>query len=89
MSINSGYRNPAKQNVVNPSAPNSRHQFGDAVDIATNNSDTQWQDMHDTSKTYGVEDSMSPCFEPNSVSTNNHLHADWRPLASCSTTWRQ
>jgi hypothetical protein len=88
MVMTSGYRNPAKQHAVNPSTPNSRHSFGDAVDIATYNSLTSWGQMHSAAKQWGTA-SGSPCFEPYTVSTTNHLHVDWRPLASCSTAWRQ
>ena len=80
MTINSGYRNPAKQHSLNPSAPNSRHQFGDAVDINTLNNNTQWQQMHDTAKQWGTAGG-AVCMEPRAVSTNNHLHVNWRPVA--------
>ena len=33
MSVNSGYRSPIRQLQVNPTAPESRHIYGDAVDI--------------------------------------------------------
>ena len=75
--INSGYRNPAKQNRVNPGAINSRHVHGDAADIASNAS--TWQPLHDAGK------SCSACVEPEGLSGAGHVHVDWR--GSCPPGW--
>ena len=40
LNVSNAYRNPAKQNRVNPKAPNSRHVFGDAVDFASSDVNT-------------------------------------------------
>lgn len=86
MVITSGYRNPVKANSVNPSSvKTSRHEHGDGVDIATYSNDTQWTTMHDAAKQWGTPGG-TPCMEPRSVSTNNHLHVDWRPI-NCPASW--
>jgi len=76
--IDSVYRDPIHQQVINKGAPNSRHQFGDAVDLNAqkNGQDDQatWNKMIKAARDAGadfVEPQNLPC----------HLvcaHADWR-----------
>ncbi len=89
MVITSGYRNPAKEYTINAAyVATSRHEYGDAVDIATYNSNTQWTSMHNAARQYGTTGG-TPCIEPLTQSTNNHLHVDWRPVAQCAPKWLQ
>lgn len=92
-SINSAYRNPAKESSVSYSQggryhPGSRHQYGDAVDVATTAS--TWA----TFQTYGHQ--LGACVEPTAIQGGSfaHAHLDWRtqatvgPLATkCPSGW--
>jgi hypothetical protein len=79
--INSGYRNPAKEASVGTYYPNSRHMAGDAVDLATGNS----QNTYTQQRNAGIQ--YSGCVEPvdlvHGPQTNyNHTHIDWRSQAT-------
>ena len=84
--INSAYRNPAKESSVSTSQgggryhPGSRHQYGDAVDIATNS--TTWS----TFQSYGHQ--FGACVEPIAVQGGSyaHAHLDWRTQATLGPT---
>jgi hypothetical protein len=56
LSVVSAYRNPAKQVKINPSVPNGRHVYGDAVDFGSNGN--TWQGLHNAGK------AASGCVEP-------------------------
>jgi hypothetical protein len=85
LTINSGYRSPHVQNMINASAPRDRHIHGDAADV---NAGTQavWNALHDSALSAGG------CVEPVSLSGIGHLHADWRQddwRGMCPATWKQ
>ena len=71
--INSTYRSPVRDVIVaGPNYPNGRHQFGDAVDLASTTAN--WQDIHDKASQAGagfVESSADQCHY-------SCVHADWR-----------
>lgn len=71
--INSAYRNPSRNARVG-GAPQSRHMYGDAVDLR-NESGTagEWQQMDDAARLAGAD-----YREPLSLSGYGHVHADWR-----------
>lgn len=75
--LTSAYRNPQKEHDVDVGQglryyPDSRHQMGDAADMATNGGN--WQSFHDA----GKESQPVACIEPQGESGASHLHADWR-----------
>ena len=72
--INSGYRSPIKNNQVG-GATNSRHVYGDAVDIDSDSS--TWDDI--AASAYSA---AGGCIEPKADSGTGHVHSDWRP-GSC------
>jgi hypothetical protein len=83
--ITSAYRNPVKESSAATSAggkyyAGSRHQYGDAVDVASNSSN--WQGYHDAGKQLGA------CVEPIKVQQNSyaHAHLDWRTKATVGPT---
>jgi hypothetical protein len=73
---NSGYRSPIhNRDHMAPSPPgaaNSRHLFGDAMDIATDAGN--WQAVRDVAKAQ----SPVPCAEPFRDSGPGHVHVDYR-----------
>jgi hypothetical protein len=78
-SVNSAYRNPAKEYAIAGSAknyhPGSRHEYGDAEDI--NTSSSTWQTVANDGHSLGA------CVKPVSVQNSyGHAHLDWR-------TWRR
>ncbi|MEN3335356.1 MAG: zinc D-Ala-D-Ala carboxypeptidase [Blastocatellia bacterium] len=75
--INGGYRNPAHNAAIPGSAPQSRHMFGDAADIASNTG--TWQPLHNAGKNCGA------CVEPQDLSGSGHVHVDWR--GGCPQRW--
>lgn len=92
--VNSAYRNPSKEWQVSISVnggkyhPGSRHQYGDALDVATTSA--TWP----TYQTYGHQ--LGACVEPTAVQGGStaHAHLDWRTLATvgpaypqCPTGW--
>jgi hypothetical protein len=84
--VNSAYRDPSKEYAVAIAAggtyvPGSRHQYGDAVDVATTSS--TWQ----TYQTDGHQ--LGACVEPPSVQGGlyAHAHLDWRDLATVGPTY--
>ena len=76
LTINSGYRNPARNNAVG-GAQNSRHMYGDAADIASNQN--TWANLRAAAQTAGA------CSEPLALSGYGHVHADWR--GGCPAGW--
>lgn len=66
------YSSPAHQAVIGPGAMNSRHVYGDAADIHSTAS--TWQPLRDDASNL----SPTPCAEPLSISTYNHVHLDYR-----------
>jgi hypothetical protein len=85
--ILSGYRNPAKQQTYWKGTRNSRHTYGDAVDVNTYRSNAQWQLMHDFVR--GAAAGVYACIEPIAQSSNNHLHMDWEPWSACPAKFQQ
>jgi hypothetical protein len=77
LTINSGYRSPARNAATTGAATNSRHVHGDAADIATTS--TSWDDLQHAGKT------ASACTEPKNLSYPGHVHVDWR--GPCPTGW--
>ncbi len=85
LTINSGYRSPLVQNIINSSAPRDRHIHGDAAD-AQAGTDPVWNDLHDSALAVGG------CVEPKNLSGIGHVHTDWRQddwRDVCPATWRQ
>jgi hypothetical protein len=92
-SINSAYRNPAKESAVSVQSggkyhPGSRHQYGDALDVASNSGN--WVNY----QTLGKQ--LKACVEPINVHGGSyaHAHLDWRTQAtlgpvskSCPPGW--
>jgi hypothetical protein len=71
--VSSGYRCPDKQYGINPGAiVGGRHMNGDAIDFDTGDSQTVWDAMKIAAKANGA------CVEPITMSTVDHVHADWR-----------
>ncbi len=71
MTVNSGYRNPAKQMQVNPGSPDSRHTRGDAADVAETNPTRRLK----FKQTWGP--GCGACVEPLD-DTPTWVHFDWR-----------
>lgn len=82
---NSAYRDPDKEyDITAPNYhPGSRHQFGDAIDIATAN-----QSVWNTFKGY-AKGSGGACVEPAASQGGSyaHLHADWRTASTAFARW--
>lgn len=79
--VTSGYRCPDKQCDINCGAiGGGRHMHGDAIDFASYSSDATWDAIADA-----ADSVAGSCIEPMSVSTNNHVHVDFRP--SCPSGW--
>ncbi|MEW6104635.1 MAG: D-Ala-D-Ala carboxypeptidase family metallohydrolase, partial [bacterium] len=79
MIVNSGYRNPIRQLQVNPTAPESRHIYGDAADIAVvdiNNNGIiepdEWDELADAATAANAD-----YIEPRQQ-TGAWVHMDWR-----------
>ena len=94
LTINGAYRNPEAEKTAASNAgahypPGSRHQYGDAADLATGNN----QNTFTAIRSAGLNNSA--CGEPQSVSGLGHVHLDWRQQAplkwkvQCSSTWLQ
>lgn len=85
MIVNSGYRNPGKQDRINPRAPHSRHLHGDAADIRVEDNDADsvladdWERLRQAAKTSGA------CVEPFAFSGPSYVHMDWR--GPCPAGW--
>lgn len=91
--VSSAYRNPAREAALAQAsgqsyAPGSRHQYGDAVDIASNSSD--WSIYQSDGHAIGA------CVEPVYVQGGSyaHAHLDWRTdaaavpnFATCPPYW--
>jgi hypothetical protein len=75
--INSAYRNPARNAKLPGSARNSRHLYGDAVDIASDES--TWEHF----RAIGI--GLGGCVEPVDLSGTGHVHVDWR--GRCPAGW--
>jgi hypothetical protein len=75
MTVNSAYRNPAHNAATPGSAQNSRHMFGDAVDIRVpSQTVTEWQDIEDA-----LEGAFPSFIEPQSGPCQlKCVHGDWR-----------
>lgn len=75
MIVNSAYRNPSRNNRIPGSAKQSRHMYGDAVDIRnetrTINEYNQRADAARRSRADYIEPWTGPC-------GNGCVHADWR-----------
>jgi hypothetical protein len=85
LTINSGYRSPLVQNIINSSAPKDRHIHGDAADVQAG-TDAVWSDLHDSALAVGG------CVEPKSLSGVGHVHTDWRQdewRGVCPALWKQ
>jgi hypothetical protein len=80
ITINSAYRSPLVQHAVSPQYPHDRHIHGDAADMATGSAQTVWNALHSSAIAAGA------CVEPETQSTVNHVHADWR--GACPAGWR-
>jgi uncharacterized protein YcbK (DUF882 family) len=76
MTVNSGYREPAFNKAMGH-VVGSRHVFGDAADIASNQS--TWQTIANDA------DAKGACIEPQSQSGTAHVHMDWR--GTCPSGW--
>lgn len=85
--INSAYRNPDKEYTIDTQNGGvyyrgSRHQYGDAVDIATTQS--TWPNFH----TWGKQ--LAACVEPHFFQGNyGHAHLDWRTQATVGPHYSQ
>ena len=77
LTINSGYRSPARNANTPKAPPNSRHVHGDAADIATTSA--SWDDMQRAGK------AANACAEPSILSYPGHVHVDWR--GACPVGW--
>ena len=94
LTLNSAYRNPAAEKAAAANAnshypPGSRHQYGDAADLATGNNQTTFTSI----RTAGLQNGA--CGEPQTNSGLGHVHLDWRQLAplkwkvQCAQPWLQ
>jgi len=82
------YTCPYHSEVEVGSAANDVHIYGDAVDMHSDS--TTWQGLHDAAQNLDVR----PCVEPQSQSTTNHVHMDFRTVStsfyyrsSCPSGW--
>lgn len=88
VTLSSGYRNPVHHRYHievsggGSPAPYSIHQSGLAVDIQTGGDRARWEQLRRTAWGLGA------CVEPMTLSTVDHVHADWRPLTQCAPAWR-
>jgi hypothetical protein len=86
ISLSSGYRNPVHNaNIIPTGAPESRHIYGDAADIRTNNDPVMWNSLEK------IAQSLNACCEPLSYGID-HLHVDWRSVSpvnqtTCPASW--
>ncbi len=88
LALTSVFRNPAHHrfhiNVSGGSAKAllSQHQYGTAVDIRTHRNLDTWHRLRNIAKSAGA------CAEPLTISTSDHVHADWRTGAPiCPKGW--
>lgn len=73
---NSAYRAPKHNHDVSPSNPDSRHIFGDAVDLRNQSgTPTEWDAMVTAA---GLTGAKASYIEPLAMSGLSHVHADWR-----------
>lgn len=80
--FSSGYRNPVR-NLQVSGALNSRHVYGDAVDLDTPNAPNNT--MYNALRTIAKGGSCGvACVEPRSIAPN-HFHADYR--GACPSGW--
>ena len=80
LTVSSCYRNPAHNARVG-GKPDSQHMLGLAVDFATYDEETIWNQLDAAAK------AASACVEPSNLILNyNHLHADWR-AGGCPQGW--
>ncbi len=70
--ITSAYRNPVR-NASLGGAPDSRHLYGDAADLQTDGTSSNWTTMYDDAYTAGAD-----YREPSTQSGYGHVRADWR-----------
>ena len=79
--VNSGYRNPARQHIVNPKTVESQHVYGDAVDLI-NISQTrdEYNTLSQTAYDAGADwiEPWSPTKTGKSPCWKVCVHADWR-----------
>jgi len=89
---NSGYRDPQKEKDIDTGqgmtsiwTVNSRHEYGDAVDLATGSILTTFNSIRSAGLKAGA------CAEPKANSGVAHVHLDWRTSdgATCSSLWLQ
>jgi hypothetical protein len=79
LQINSAYRTPLVNHSRSPQYPKERHIHGDAVDIQTSKN-MPWQTLHNLAR----RAYPNACIEPQG--STNHIHIDWRPVASCTNS---
>jgi len=87
MDVRSGYRNPAHNAglIPNPGAPNSRHIYGDAADIANGDFNGDGDTTNDDRILMRTEaKDKGACVEPLNL-TPWHIHMDWR--GPCPHGW--
>jgi len=85
----SGYRDPRKEKDIDTQqgvrnwTVNSRHEYGDAIDLGTGNSQTKFNSIRSAGLKAGA------CAEPVGQSGLNHVHLDWRQSDGvvCSAAW--
>ena len=77
LTINSGYRSPYVQNIVNPGVLNDSHIYGLAADISTGRSEPVWNNMRVAAKSAGA------CVEPWQEQDDlyHHIHVEWTGAA--------
>jgi len=79
LTIESGYRTPARNGDITLSGRNSAHIYGNAVDINTFGNDSLWDQLHDLAVNAG-----RGCVEPKTCSAGvqfcsgtGHIHIEW------------
>jgi uncharacterized protein YcbK (DUF882 family) len=78
LTVNSAYRNPSKQYVIDPQTPNSRHVYGDAVDFSAPPGSSLRADVDK------IKSACGACREP-MYKTPTWIHYDWR--GQCPPEW--
>jgi len=92
ITINSGYRTPKVQNVINADVPTDRHVHGDAVDMRAGTQTVYTNQRNAAKQALACVEPVDPN-NPKLQHDYNHTHADWRAIdheswnGECPARW--